>query len=48
MSKPTKEFYLKVRPYFIMLGYKLEVNILDNYYNLILLYSKEGVLLKIY
>jgi len=44
---PSKEYYLQRRGYIQLLGYTDEVQILDSYYNIILLYSQQGELIKI-
>lgn len=47
MSMPSKEYYLKFRNIFIQLAFYEEVYILDSYYELVFIYSKENQLIKI-
>ena len=42
--KASKEYYLKVRSVFLRMGYGDEVKKLDNHFNLVLIYNKNGQL----
>ena len=42
--KATKEYYLRFRSVFLQMGYGNEVKELDNYFNLVLIYNKQGQL----
>jgi len=45
--KATKNYYLKLRSFFILNGFKNEVHQLDNYFNLTFLIGKDGKIIKI-
>ena len=45
--KATKEYYLKLRNFFINHGFITEVNILDNHFELTFLYNKQGKIIRI-
>ena len=45
--KADKSFYLQYRNLFIHLGYTYEVKKLDIHFNVILVYSKQGYLIKL-
>jgi hypothetical protein len=42
--KATKEYYLRLRSTFLQMGYGQEVKKLDNHFNLVLIYNKNGKL----
>ena len=42
--KATKEYYLKLRATFLRMGYGDEVKKLDNHFELVLIYNKNGQL----
>ena len=45
--KADKSYYLKYRNLFIQLGLTYEVKQLDIHFNIILVYSKQGYLIKL-
>ncbi len=44
---PSKEYYLKYRQTFVILGYHQEVQQLDVYYNLVFLFDKDNHFIKV-